>query len=253
MKKIIFSLLCFSLVSVSYVDSGFAKKHKRSSVFKKKKAARKRAARKRALKYRAYKSFYRRQMRALRNKSNWSVGVFAGSPVGKKADYTIKPFGLSGAYHFNSFVSLEGRAFFGYSNLDIKDFVDDNSKYVVNTGLSFSTLLKVRKSIDRKRHFMPYVVAGYSFIKITENNMCKASDCAEGFLEDPATSKIGLWALGLGIDFFPIKKVSFGLEVLHYLGVKKALSSVKEFDSLNDERLNVKDITTIQLSARYYF
>lgn len=249
MKKIIFGLLCFGLINVSAVDVSFAKKNKKSFSYKKKRMQRKLKAN-----YRAYKSFYRTQIKSLNKKTNWSFGTFMGVAANKEL-YRITPLGISVAYHINSFFSIEDRLFFSYSELTIPDSVEDAAEYKINTGFSFSTLVKLRKSIDKQKTIMPYVVAGYSFLKVIEGNICKnGQKCLlAGATLDTVSASITLFTAGMGVDFFPIKKVSFGLEVLKYFGVKNAMAKVSSFNELNIPDLALKDFVTLQISARYYF
>lgn len=253
MKKIIFGLLCFGLINVSTVNDSFAKQSKRSAAYKKRQAYKKRRAhRKQKARYRAYKSFYRSQIKRLNKKTNWSFGIFSGVSANKEL-YRLTPLGVSLAYHINSFVSIEERLFFSYSELTIPDTVESQAEYKINTGFSFSTLVKIRKSIDRQKAIMPYVLAGYSILKVIEGNICKNGErcLVSENTQDINSEKIGLFVAGVGVDFFPIKRVSVGLEAIKYFGVQSAMSKGKSFGTLSD--LDLKDFVTLQISARYYF
>lgn len=245
MTKILFSLLCFSLVNLSFADISLAKKTKRSSVAKKRSVSKKRAK-----KYRAYKSFYRRHIKRLKQKTSWSAGVFGGVSLSTdKGNFSLKPLGLVLAYHANSYVSLEARAF-GSQSVKLGS-ASGLSLHEVKTAISFSGLVKVRKSVDKNRQFMPYLIGGYSQLSLTESEVCdpQQPQCdPDELFNDPVKASVGLWTVGLGLDFFPVRNFSLGVELLQYLGVEKALLELSDFNVLNIQNFN-----TVQVSARFYF
>ncbi|MBE8222173.1 MAG: hypothetical protein HAW60_05540 [Bdellovibrionales bacterium] len=252
MKKILFILLCFSITSISYTKTSFAKRGKSAKYSSaKKKRYRLLRKRKRASKYRAYKSFYRRHIRKLKQKSNWSVGVFTGATIGSEKDtFNLQPVGLSLAYHANSYVSIESRIFtFSTTQLDAEKVL---SVYEIKPNLSFAGLVKVRKSIDKRRQFMLFALGGYSSISLTETEICRTTSTAcdpDNLIDDSVSAYVGLWTLGAGLDYFPTEYMSLGFEVIRYMGVEDAF--VESFSKFNELKIN--DFNVMQVSARYYF
>lgn len=254
MKKILFSLLCFSLVSVASADMVLAKRVKKSSVTKKKKAAR----------YRAYKSFYRRQMRRLRKKSNWSVGVYggfsaltlegSGSVIPGEQPFELKPVGLSMSYNVKPFLSVELNAAFNTGNIDIPhDNPDDPTAIYRLSGLaSFSGFLKLQKRISKK--ILGYAKLGYTTISIDEDTLCftgteESQTCGSFDQTSPESGNLGLWGVGAGMDFFVKRNFSLGAEIIYYIGgIKSALK-----DSSNSFSFNANELALVLFSAKYHF
>lgn len=253
MKKLLFGLLCFSLVSISYADSVSAKRVKKSSVSKKKRAAKKRALRKRALKYRAYKSFYRKQVKQLRQKSYWSAGVSMGLPL-SSTGLQLKPVGLSVSYAAMPFLAFEASTSLNLNEIDIKSETGfGDTTYRLDDIKSISGFVKLQKYISRQA--LTYIKLGYSIMTVDAITFCFDDDtgdreaCSSIAPDKIENESLGLLAVGIGGDFFIQRKFSLGVEVLTHFGLKKALQEKPS----NDFQIEVKDPATIKISAKYHF